>query len=305
MCFSPTIATASLSACTSVPAGLAAGAPSGHTPQSYEKLSSTAAIISTLGGSALRGIVTAGSVSNLSTPEVTGSVNSGTRRIELNDGIYLFVDTDGPDSSGGINDSPRGASGATGPYTLNTDFSGYDYVTPYRLTYFSSGNSYMAVGVAGIITNASDMPVAGSATYNGVALAAISNYAPENYINDLYLDDGQSTVDVNFASGTATVNLGNFTRITDSFGAAVASAVAAINGLEGTGFVISGAHFSGGAWVTVKNGIPVNVAGAGQVSMGSGTFFGYDSSISAPDEVAGTVIIDGATANVIALYIAD
>lgn len=149
------------------------------------------------------------------------------------------------------------------------------------------------------------MPVAGSATYNGVAISAISNYAPADFANDLYLDDGQSTVVVNFASGMANVTLGNFTRITDSFGAAVAPASAVINGLEGTGMVISGTHFSGGSWVTVKDGIPVNVAGAGQTSTGSGTFFGYDPSMSAPDEVAGTVIIDGTTANVIALYIAD
>lgn len=116
------LAIASLSACTSAPSGPAAGAPSGHTPQSYEKLSSTAAVTSTMGGSALRGTITGGGISNLSTPEVTGSMNFGTGRLELDDGIYLFVDADGPNVGGAVNDFPGGASGVVGPNAMTTNF---------------------------------------------------------------------------------------------------------------------------------------------------------------------------------------
>ena len=303
-------ALAAVSACTTAPTaptGPTGGAPSSHVPQSYQTRTSTAAITSTMGGSAIVGPLdsTTGQPISLTTVATAGSTTHNTGRLRLDDGTYLFIDPDGPDAFGNVtNGTATGTVGAA----FTTDFSAYDYVFPYRLSYPTGGataSSAMSIGVAGMITDGSDMPVAGSASYSGTALAQISNYAPANYVNDLYLDDGVSTVDVNFASGSATVNLANFARITGNGGATVTAAAAAIDQIQGTGLLISGAHFTGGSWVTMKGGSVVNVVGASQTSTGNGTFFGYDPSISAPDEVGGVVVIDGATAVVAGFYIAD
>jgi hypothetical protein len=300
------LAVATVTACTTAvaPTGPTAGAPSSHTPQGYEVITSTAATTSTLGGSAIVAALdaTSGSPVSIETVPTTGSTTHNTGRLELNDGTYLFIDIDGPDVNGGVSDGVAG--GTVGP-VFNTDFTGYDYVTTYALNYPGTPNNFISAGVAGIITNAADMPIAGSASYSGVAMAQLSHYATADYVNDLYLDDGVSTVDVDFASGSATVSLDGFTNITDDNGVTITAAAAAFDQIQGTGLVVSGAHITGGTWVTMSGGSVVNVVGAGQTGFGNGTFFGYDPSISAPDEVGGVVVFEGATANVIGIYIAD
>jgi hypothetical protein len=75
-----------------------------------------------------------------------------------------------------------------------------------------------------------------------------------------------------------------------------------IDEMRGTGITISGAHFTGGSWVTMKGGSVVNVVGASPTSTSNGTFFGYDPSISAPAEVAGVVVLSGSTASLLGFY---
>ncbi|HIP23049.1 MAG TPA: hypothetical protein EYG79_05570 [Rhodobacteraceae bacterium] len=295
----------SVSGCTTT-TGPTAGAPSSHTPQNYESLTSTASTTSTLGGSAILARVDIATDSLLGATAVatTGSTNHSTGRIALNDGTYLFIDADGPDAFGHMADG-HGATGELGTETFITDLGTYDYVTPYRVSYISGGERIVSVGVAGMITASSDMPIAGSASYSGAAEVQLLNNDSANYANDLYLDNGISAVSVDFAAGTADVTLGSFAVIADGIGNAITAATASFDELQGTGLLISGSHFTGGSWVTVSQGVVVSVVGAGETATSNGSFFGYDPSISAPDEVGGVVFIDGGTATVFGVYLAD
>jgi len=289
-----------VSACSPTsPTGFSAGAPSEHTPQSYEKTSSTAASTSTLGGSAsvLVALSGADTAESASSAAVTGSVTHDTGRIELDDGTYLFIDADGFDGSGNLSDG----AGATGSRTdvSGASFAGsYDYVVPFLLRHKTTGRDHLTLGVAGLITASSDMPSGGSAVYTGESWAyggaAGSEYG---------YGSGTSTVSVNFGAGTANVVMGGFS--VHQSGTAVTAADAPLDQIKGTGLVISGAHFTGGNWVTLKNGAVVNVVGAGAVTTSNGTFFGYDSSISGPDEVAGVVTSVSSTGFLSGVYIAD
>lgn len=298
------LAVASVSACASGPT-LVAGAPSTHTPQNYEKNTSVAAVTSTLAGSNIIVPLTGFALSG--TPALarnTGSVNHATGRIELDDGTYLFIDPDGPTALGDVAD----ASGAIGNTTPETSAAGaYNYVNGYSLKYTVGGQSYVAVGYAGIVTSAADMPDGGSATYTGAGTAMFQLINLSGVISaaETYMDGGNSTVTVDFAAGSATVNMDSFADITDGLGAAYAAGANPIDQVQGTGLVVSGTQLSGGTWVTIKNGTPVALLGASAVATSEGTFFGYDPSISAPDEIAGLVLINGATQVGFGAYVAD
>ena len=85
----------------------------------------------------------------------------------------------------------------------------------------------------------------------------------------------------------------------------VTAAAAPFDTVQGTGLTISGARFSGGSWVTIKGGVPVSVTGSNTTATANGTFFGYDPTISAPDELGGVFFINGGTAFITGVFIAD
>ncbi len=291
-------ALAALSACATAPTGLTgptAGGPSSHTPQNYEVLASTAASSSALGGSTAIGEsgTIGGWFGSLTSVSSSGSIAHDSGRLELDDGTYLFIDADGPDASGNVSDGAGGATGLVLPILSTT----YTYVTDYGLTYTVNGTRYDVIGVAGIVTSAPDMPSGGSATYSGEAFASSLDATTVATSNDFYLYNGVSTVDVNFGAGTATVNL-------DAFTTKAGTGTQTFDQIQGTGIVISGAHFTGGTWVTMQGGVAVNAVGASVSTTSNGTFFGYDASISAPAEVGGVVSIVGSTDVITGLYIA-
>ena len=198
------LAVSTVAACTTG-TGFTAGAPSTHAAQTYEATTSTAAS-STLGGAVIRSsfdFATGASARGLAT--VTGSLTHNTGRLELNNGLYLFVDPDGPD----VNDLIAPVGAATGG-TVGLRITGtYQYVIPYELSYSVGGVSYSTEGVAGIITAPTDMPSAGSARYTG---EAYMNMSPAALVGTYYdFENGTSTVAVDFAAGTANVTLGSFT----------------------------------------------------------------------------------------------
>lgn len=291
-------AVAVLSACASVstvPIGPTAGAPSTHIPQTYENLGSAAPTTSTLGGStAVTALATIGGwLGGQTSVSASGSFDHGTGRLELDDGTYLFVDVDGPDAAGNVSDGAGGATGAVEAVLATT----YTYVTDYELNYTTNGIDYYTLGVAGIVTSASDMPSAGSATYSGDAFANSLDTTTTVTTNDFNLFGGVSTVVADFGAGTATVNLG-------SFATKLGTGAQTFDQIQGSGIVISGAKFTGGTWVTMLNGNPVNAVGASISTTSNGTFFAYDPNISAPAEVGGVVTILGATDVITGVYIA-
>lgn len=273
----------------------------------YERMVSTAGITSTLGGSAVVGPINTPPIEFASAESVavTGSLTHDTGRLELDDGTYLFIDTDGAVASGAFSDA-AGANGAFGAYFSEGGTIGaYDYVLPYALSYVVNGNTYNAFGVAGIITSAADMPTTGVATYAGDASAQFISTATTPVSDNIYYSNGQSYLEVDFATGTANILLGNFVTIGTGGGWSLTPATAPFDELFGFELAIDGAHITGGNWVTLSDGVVVSVVGATPVTTSNGTFFGYDSSISAPDEVGGVVSIVGLTGYVAGIYMAD
>lgn len=302
------LAIASVAACSSAPVGLTAGGPTpSHTPQTYETMASTAAVTSTLGGSVLNGgndPVTHAQVVAITASPLTGSLAHSTGSISINDGTYLFVDASGADIHGNLADG-TGATALFGLGDIGPSFGTYDYVKLVGMNYTKTGVNYVDLGLVGVVTESTDLPVSGNASYTGQAFSQETTPSGATFTLHSLFENGTSTINVNFAAGTADVTLNNFAKITDGVGAVIPVAIAPYDELRGTGMVISGAHFNGGAWVTVKGGAVVNVVGAGATSTSHGTFFGYDPNISAPDEVGGVVYIDGSSANVVGLYLAD
>lgn len=296
------LAVSSVAACTTAPAtpttGFDAGGPSSHVAERYETTSSTAASTSTLGGSVVKiSFASAVSGADWSVSAVSGSITHDTGRIELNDGTFLFVDADGADAF----DEYDNGSGATG--NIPATFTGtYQYVMPYTLSYAVSTTTYVTSGIAGMVTATTDMPSGGSASYAGEANVIVRPLTAAGA--NFGFTGGTSTVAVDFAAGTANVTLASFANITDAAGAVTPTA-APFDTVQGNGLVISGAQFTGGNWVTVKGGVVVNITGANATAISSGTFFGYDPSISAPDEVGGVFVIEGGSAVVTGSYIAD
>ena len=290
------LAVSSVAAC-STGSSFTAGAPSAHKAQNYETTTSTATSTSRLGGAVIRksfNLATGASTRGLAT--ITGSLTHNTGRLELNDGLYLFIDPDGPDASNVIRTAAND-NGNVGQRISGT----YQYVIPYDLGYSIGRTSYGNQGVAGIITASTDMPSAGIAHYTG---EAYMNMLPASLVGTGYnFESGTSNVDVDFAAGTANVALGSF-AVSDGTNP-VTAAAAPFDTVRGSGLAISGAQFSGGSWVTVKGGIAVNVTGSSTTATSNGTFFGYDPTISAPDELGGVVYIHGDTAFITGVFIAD
>ena len=271
-----------------------AGAPSDHVPQSYPGAAETT---SALGGSS----ATSGGDGSSSTTAISGSITLNTGRLELIDGAFRFVDLDGPESDGYINDA--GNDGFIDSQLVQ----GYDYVFQFAVCCSAGTNYDMHLGVLGLVTAPSDLPSAGSASYTGEAYAEIYYLFPSLATGGSFnfFDKGISQVDVDFASGTASVLLGSFARITQNGGAVITPATAPFDQIQGSGLVLSGGHLTGGDWATYSGGSIVNVVGANGTTSSNGTFFGYDPSISAPDEVGGVVSINGDEGYVVGVYIAD
>ncbi len=259
-----------LSACTGAPI--------------YQTLPGTGLSTSNLGGAGLHAV---GSITPQQITPLTGSVNRATNAVALNDGTYLFLDANGFDATGSLSDGTnfgyRLDSAGTGVFT-NT----YAYVIPVRYTYFVGPVSSTYRGTVGIETRGADMPTGGAAHYAGEALGVVSSATgvPKTMTN------GTSVVDVNFRTGRVNVTMGWTTT-------------APVDAIAGTNMQIVGTSFSGGTWRTYKNGALVNVTGLGSTTSSIGDFYGYDPAISAPDEVAGVVLMKGGSATVYGMYLAD
>ena len=262
--------------------------PTSTTP-SYETLSSTAAVTSTLGGVAIRSNGTSGALDVVTT---SGTTTHNTGNTTITDGTYSLTDADGFNGGNTLTD---------GTSTITTDTSAlsgtYEYVTIYDQTYTSGGVTYDSRGVGGIITSASDVPTSGMATYTGDAQGQVVT-ATQGFD----LANGTSTVSADFAAGTVDATMTGFTATDQATGNA---ATAPIDTISATGMTISGNGFSGGTVATTNGGAVVNVTGANTTTTAQGAFFGYDSAASAPDEVGGLVLQQGDDGFVAGGFIAD
>lgn len=290
-----TSAYALLASCggSSTGGGSAAG---GGTPPSYEALSSTAATTSTLGGVALRSNNTSGALGIVAT---SGTTTHNTGNTTITDSTYSLTDADGFNGGNTLTDG-------TSTITTNTSIlSGtYEYVTIYDQTYTSGGDTYDSIGIGGVITSASDVPTAGSATYTGDAAGLVVT-ATQGFD----LENGTSTVTADFAAGTVNTTMSGFAATDQVTGNA---ATAPIDTISVTGMTITGNGFSGGTVATTNGGAAINVTGANTTTAAQGAFFGYNGTqtapsgtIAAPDEVGGIILMEGDGGIVISNFIAD
>ncbi len=268
----------------------------------YQTTTSTAAVTSPLGGSALRLTIggVSGEIEALEAVRVGGSLTHNTGRIEIGDGTYLLIDPDGFDAQGRLTDGTANGQRVDGAGLAL--FSGtYAYVIPFVIDYeFAISTDYLSLGgTIGIVTRASDVPQAGTAQYTGDAFAQVET---TDRSTEFLLANGISIVDVDFAAGSVDVTMGLFGLVNGIAGPPTASPVDTISG---TGMTIVGASFSGGTWVTLKDGVVVDFTGPGTVGAAGGDFFGYDPSISGPDEVGGVIVMDGSNGHVYGIFVAD
>ena len=272
----PTTATTSTTAATHT----AAAAPS------YLSLTDEGAKTSVLGGF-MWGYNDTNST--LVGPEtIRGTLNHQSGGATVDDGVYRLADNDGFDENWKLTD---------GVSTLSVSDifpNQYQYVKPYELNYVApSGASYSTGGFLGIITSPDDVPSFGIAVYEGDA-AGQFDYT--------MLTNGKSRVVANFYSGTVDVELSNFSA--EFFDGT--STTSPIDTLSASQLRIVGNTFVGGeAIVIMKDGVQVNLTGTPIHYIAQGNFYGFDTSHSAPSEVAGGISLESEYSVVKGAFIAD
>jgi hypothetical protein len=269
---------------------------------SYQTINSTARATSAMRGSALELTVspTTGGIGAAGVTALSGALTHNTGRLEISDGTYLMVDTNGFDAAGYFTNGAvtgRRLDGAGSQVFAGT----YNYVVPVLYTRTTLGGNVSVFGNFGIPTSGADVPVRGQAQYRDAG-GAFTRVVSANGASDYYLSRGYSLVDVDFSAASVDVTLGFFTRVNGAVGPTTA---APIDAVSGRGMQILGSGFVGGVWATYKNGVQVDVTGPNTTTAASGDFYGYDSSISAPDEVAGVMLMNGSTGTVYSVFMAD
>jgi hypothetical protein len=147
-----------------------------------------------------------------------------------------------------------------------------------QLTYEDQGA--LLLWVAGVPATAGSLPVTGTATYTGHAIADIANGTG----GLTYLAAGAFSATANFATRTGTVNITgldgtNYTGTAAQVGSTVTfnGSLTAVSGITGRSGTLNGSFFQGGATNTTpaygEIGGSLNLTGAGGY-LGSGVFLG-------------------------------
>lgn len=272
-------------------------APSGTT---YQKLSSTAAATSELGGDTLR---MNGTNNGLSLETVSGELTHNTKRHTFRDGIINLTDNNGFNVAAlpTLEDETDLTLKISSPTTDDQGITGtYDYVRLYENNYTDPNNndSIENVGYFGVVTGTADVPSTGLAVYTGGA-AGITQNTNTGQMLDLY---GTSTVAVDFDKKIVVATISGITaKTTGEIPTDAAINVDTITASMG----IEGNRFKGTDILTTNDGTAVNLTGLNTASTTQGTFFGYDTAKSIPDEVAGIILTKGDDGYVAINYISD
>ncbi len=260
--------------------------PPPHEPLIYQTLESTENVDSQLSGSSVL-------LSNNRIEQniLTGSIDHGSARHEIDDGSFTLVDADGFDSS----DTLR-AGAATLQRSSSFENETFEYVLPFTFDYELNAGSLSSTGVVGIVTQVVDVPMLGLAEYNGGAEGFFSNSS-----GAYRLVDGTSEVLVDFGAKEVDINLTGFSAVNLVTQQSTSSPVSDITVREAS---ISGNSFTGGDVVFFQGSQEIN-HGVIQSEGAQGHFYGYDVDQFVPDEVGGVVVKDGALANGYGIFIAD
>lgn len=254
---------------------------------SYETVSSANDKTSTIGGVALRQNQ---KTEVFSIRRTNGSLTHRTGATVISDFAYTLTDPNGLDSSQSLTDGKS-------ILTVLPTKGRYDYVRLYEQDYTSEGTAFESLGIFGVQTRPRDIPVSGRATYQGEAFGFVK-VGEKEYL----LKNGSSTVLADFGTKSVDVKMTGFTAL-DSVTENVTSGP--IDSISVTGMKISDNRFADGDVSTSLNGVPVNIAGPSGESFSQGAFYGYDSSILAPDEVGGIALLKGGRGIVMGTFLAD
>lgn len=241
---------------------------------------------------AIRGVAVRSDATN-ETIEITfptGTKNNVTRATEVSDGDYLLVDGNGFDDAGRLTDGQSTLS-------LRPAASNYTSLRTFEQIYTVNGVSYDSVGVLGVATRPEDLPTEGSATYRGTSdLIIIAQGQGFSVAAD-------SKVVASF-SGSGSVNVTIDRFVTTDLMTGDAS-TAPIDEIRVTGMSISDGGFSGGTIQTLQRDEAIDIIGADPSAVSEGVFFGYDATLSQPDEVGGMILMTGRDGTVLGSFIAD
>lgn len=268
---------------------LAACGGSSSTTPTYNALnagaSATPAVVP-LTGSAVR-YETA--TDSLASQSVTGTVTRASEVLALNDGVTTFQSTGGPDGSGVYTGTAAGTS--VQPIDAAYISGTYDYVLPYRHEDAAS----ISLGVAGYGTEAAHVPNSGVASYQGEGMIITNDGLTVRQHRS-----GTTSVAVDFGAGTADVIMTGVT-------VPASAAAAVVDDVRITGAAVGATGFSGGTVAATLGGVDAlpGITGGGDTVTASGHFYGYDASLSGPDEVAGTLLVDGNTGSLQATFVTD
>lgn len=201
---------------------------------------------------------------------------TGERVIVLRNGSYVKED-----DTRTLNDNPL---------TLTSDVPG---TFAFASSYFQADGP----GIVGISVDVEAMPDEGTAVFMGGATGfVITGDAGVDLTN------GQSEVNVDFATGSVSVDLTDFQSISQVSGNLVSAPFETINW---TGAVIEGAGFERGT-VTVDGATPVSdIIGANGRLTAQGQFFGQVDGIDIPAEVGGLIYGEGDDGVIFGEFIAD
>lgn len=271
--------------------GSANGGPdpwTGPAADYYQSLDSTSAATNGFGGVGRR---SNNDNDTIDVAQSSGSLEHSTGSLTVGDSNYTMIDPNG--FSGGI-----ASDGAGGTLSEMTGlYSGtYEYVMPVTFSYTASGIAYTTIGFAGIVTEASHVPISGTATYTGEAVGSIvatsGFYDLASGISSIYVDFGASLIDVTLNGFTATDALG-------------AAATAPLDTIQITGMTIAGNSFTGGALEALLSSSTVDITGANTSTSSEGLFFGWDSIGIVPDEVAGVSVTVGNEGKMLFSFVSD
>ena len=292
-----TVFTVSVSACSSTAPIVVVP------PASYEGIANRAASPTTI--SVLEGTVAAGPNSQFTNDLVTlsGSLNHTTGATSITDGGFTLTDADGPDGFNRLSDGTyiystpiyrvAGAGGAINDVQTFV-VSNYRYVRPITGSHTTpplpgggAGGNVNLQGVYGVTTVAADVPTSGTANYTG---ESGGSYFDGSSTVSLV---GSSNISVNFVAKTVNLVAGGLAMRGDLTGVPVL--LQNFDEVRVTGMTISGNRFSGGTISFYNGGTHVltsTLFGTSTKEIAGGNFFGYDPTISAPDEVGGVLSVE-------------
>lgn len=238
----------------------------------------------------------------------TTSTGSGSIRFEdgattLSDGVVTIVDSDGVSLHEELEDDENTHLEYTTAYIkssggnyLNNDYETLATVRVIDGVVTQTGNDVTeSLGVVGFATDIANVPTAGSGTYHGEAWVRFESRASTVNIGTAYGDVAAVT---DFDLGVIDLTISD---IDDGAN----NTQVPVDTIKFLGLDIDGNVITGDSYQATIDGAPLEPSGAGSEAVIKGNLFGYDASVSGPDEMGGIFVIKGVDGTLDGLFGAD